>query len=197
MFGLLKNRFSFPTCPQVCQYTQLPSCRYQNSDKVHLCVLSHKQCLRSRCREIGCDNHIKCAGCPFSLPCSPIFGVPLNHFLRLLFKMQCWNSIALLLLCTALDKIPPSVSAANQTSVLWRCLVSVSGPPPAVDCRECQEAAAADSPAYPSLPRAETLQTLQCLSYAPSPLCLTVTSLLIPAVSCSLSPSTTAYPFVC
>lgn len=107
MFGLLKNRFSFPTCPQVCQYTQLPSCRYQNSDKVHLCVLSHKQCLRSRCREIGCNNHRKCAGCPFSLPCSPIFGVPLNHFLRLLFKMHCWNSIALFWLCTALDKIPP------------------------------------------------------------------------------------------
>lgn len=142
---------------------------------------------------------MKCAGCLFSLPCSPNIGIPLNHFLSLLFKMHCWNSIALFCLCTASDKIPPAVNVANQTpphAILWRCSMSVPRSPPAVDCRECQEVAAADSPTYPSLSRAETLQTLQCLSYAPGPLHLAVTSLLIPAVSCSLSPFTTTYPFV-
>lgn len=122
------------------------------------------------------------------MPRSPTFGTPLNHFLSLLFKMHCWNSIALFCLCTALDKILSPVNAANQTpphAILWRC--SVSRSPPAVDCRECQEAAAADSPTHPSLSRAETLQTLQCLGYAPGPLHLAVTSLLIP-VPCLPSP---------
>lgn len=151
------------------------------------------------CREIGCDNHIKCAGCPFSLPCSPVFGMPLNRFLSLLFKMHCWNSIALFCLCAASDQSPAPSECRQPGSSSCRPLgrsMSVSPSPPALDGRECQEAAAADSLAYPSLSRAETFQTLQCLSCAPAPLHLTVTSLLIPAVSCSLSPFTTACPFV-
>lgn len=113
--------------------------------------------------------------------------------------MHYWNRIALFCLCAASDK-SPARTECRQPGSSSRCplrwSMSVSPSPPAVDCRECQEAAAADSLAYPSLSRAETFQTLQCLSCAPAPLHLTVTSLLIPAVSCSLSPFTTACPFV-